>query len=116
MRYAAPMRLDVYPTDAEAFEATAALVAEELRGRDRAAPFAVAVAGGRTGRGVLVALAVRGELPWERITWFWSDERCVPDDDARSHVRLVRESLMVPRGIPPARICAPAFVADDPEQ
>src|SRR5262245_56799903 len=114
MRYAIPMRLDVYPTDAEAFEAAAALVADDLRARGGTTPLAVALAGGRSGRGVMVALAARGDLPWERITWFWSDERCVAADDAASNVRLARESLFVPRGVPAARIIAPPIDPADP--
>ena len=108
------MRLDVYPTDAEAFEAAAALFAEELRALGGTGPLAVALAGGRSGRGVMVVLAARGDLPWERITWFWSDERCVPADDAASNVRLARESLLVPRGVPAARIVAPPIEPADP--
>jgi 6-phosphogluconolactonase len=110
------MMLEVYQTDAEAFEAAAALAAERLGGAGPRAT--VALAGGRTGRGVMVALAARGDLPWERVEWFWSDERCVPADDARSNVRLARDSLLVPRGLaaarihpPPVELGAPADVA-----
>ena len=106
------MRLEVYPTDAEAFDAAAALAAERLRGGTRAA---VALSGGRSGRGVMVALAARGDLPWERIDWFWGDERCVPPDDARSNVRLARESLLAPRGVAAARIHPPPLERRDPD-
>src|SRR5262249_48696302 len=61
------MRLDVYPTDAEAFEAAAALVAEGLRALGGSGALTVALGGGRSGRGVMVALAARGDLPWDRI-------------------------------------------------
>src|SRR5439155_26137438 len=85
------MTLEVYPSDAEAFEAAAALAAESLRSAGARAT--LALAGGRSGRGLLVALAARGDLPWERVEWFWGDERCVPADDRRSNVRLARETL-----------------------
>ena len=114
MRYSPPVRLDVYPTDAEAFEAAAAAVAEELRALGGSGPLAVALTGGRSGRGVLVALAARGDLPWERVELFLADERCVDADDAQSNVRLVRDSLVVPRGLPPARVHAPAPRPADP--
>src|SRR5206468_2982035 len=96
------MTLEVYPSDAEAFEAAAALAAEHLRSTGARA--AVALAGGRSGRGVMTALAARGDLPWERVEWFWGDERCVPADDGRSNLRLARDSLFVPRGVPAGRI------------
>src|SRR5438093_1523955 len=96
------MTLEVYPSDAEAFEAAAALAAEHLRSTGARA--AVALAGGRSGRGVMTALAARGDLPWERVEWFWGDERCVPADDARSNLRLARDSLFVPAGVPAALV------------
>src|SRR5215470_18573879 len=99
------IHVDVYPTDAEAFEAAAALAATHL-GVSGARP-TVALAGGRGGRGVLVALAARGDLPWDRVEWFWGDERCVPPDDALSNVRMARDTLLRPRAVPEARIHPP---------
>src|SRR5690242_14597203 len=108
-----PMMLEVYQTDGEAFEAAAALVASRLAAiaTGRAA---VALAGGRGGRGVMVALAAHGDVPWDRVDWFWGDERCVPPGDPRSNVRLARDSLLDPRGIAPERIHAPALELGDP--
>jgi 6-phosphogluconolactonase len=106
-----PLELQVYPTDAEAFEATAALAATHLRGA-HAHP-SVALSGGRSGRGVMLALAARGELPWDRIEWFWGDERCVPPDDPRSNLRVARDSLLGPRGVAAARIHAPPLELGD---
>src|SRR5207247_2170367 len=103
------MTLEVYASDAEAFEAAAALAAEHLRSEGARAT--VALAGGRSGRGVMVALAARGDLPWERVEWFWGDERCVPADDGRSNLRLARDSLLVPRGVAAGRIHPPPVLA-----
>ncbi|HLY37641.1 MAG TPA: 6-phosphogluconolactonase [Candidatus Binatia bacterium] len=108
------MTLEVYPTDAEAFEAAAALAAARLAdGSDRRT---VALSGGRGGRAVMLALAARDDVPWDRVDWFWGDERCVPPDDPRSNVRLARESLLAPRAIDPARIHVPALDLGDPER
>jgi len=115
MRYdTAPMAmtLEVYASDAEAFEAAAALAAEHLRSAGARAT--VALAGGRSGRGVMVALAARGDLPWERVEWFWGDERCVPADDGRRNLRLARDSLLVPRGVAAARVHPPPVALGDP--
>jgi len=108
------MQVDVYPTDAEAFEAAAALVATHLRASG-ARP-TIALAGGRGGRGVLVALAVRSDVPWDRVAWFWGDERCVPADDPRSNVRVARDSLFIPRGVTAAAIHPPPVGLGDPER
>jgi 6-phosphogluconolactonase len=110
------VRLDVYPTDAEAFEGAAAQIADVLREAPPARPLRIALSGGRGGRGVMVALAARGDLPWDRCEWFLADERCVPADDPRSNARLARESLFEPRGIPAARIHMPPVEAGDPER
>src|SRR5213594_1499671 len=106
------MTLEVYASDAEAFEAAAALAAEHLRSAGARAT--IALAGGRSGRGVMVALAARGDLPWERVEWFWGDECCVPADDARSNVRLARDSLFVPRGVAARCIHPPPVALADP--
>src|SRR5439155_417959 len=106
------MTLEVYASDAEAFEAAAALAAEHLRSEGARAT--VALAGGRSGRGVMVALAARGDLPWEHVEWFWGDERCVPADDGRSNLRLARDSLLVPRGVAAGRIHPPPVALGDP--
>lgn len=106
----ADMQLDVYPTDAEAFEAAAVIAGEALAGAP--GELAVALAGGRSGRGLMLALAARSDLPWARITWFWGDDRCVDADDPGSNVRLARESLFVPRGVAAARIVAPPPTGD----
>src|SRR5437016_6663895 len=109
-----PLTLEVYPTDAEAFEAAAALAAAWLAdGGDRRS---VALSGGRSGRAVMLALAGRTDVPWERIDWFWGDERCVPPDDPRSNVRVARESLLAPRAIDPGRIHAPALDLVEPDR
>ncbi|TMA38417.1 MAG: hypothetical protein E6J83_15405, partial [Deltaproteobacteria bacterium] len=100
IRYEERMDVDVYQADGEAFGAAATLVAETLRAASAARGRAtLALSGGRGGRGVMVALAERSDVPWDRIEWFWADERCVPVDDPRSNVRLARESLLGPRGI-----------------
>jgi len=108
------MTLEVYPSDAEAFEATAALAVAHLRAAGARA--AVALAGGRSGQGVMVALAGCGDLPWEQVEWFWGDERCVPADDGRSNLRLARDTLFVPRGVAARRIHPPPVALGDPVQ
>jgi 6-phosphogluconolactonase len=107
------MKLDVYQTDAEAFEAAAARVAAMLGGATADARRAVALPGGRTGRGALVALAARGDLPWGCVDWFWGDERCGGVDDAESNVRLARESLFIPRGVPVGAVHVPPLDLGD---
>jgi 6-phosphogluconolactonase len=107
-----PMRLEVYPTAGEAFEAAAALAADGLRAASGRPT--IALTGGRGGRGVMVALAARDDVPWERVEWLWGDERCVPPGDPLSNVRLARDSLLVPRAIAAERIHPPPLELGDP--
>jgi 6-phosphogluconolactonase len=57
---------------------------------------AVCIAGGETPRPVYELLAqspYRDCFPWDRVHWFWGDERCVPPDSPRSNFAMVRAAL-----------------------
>lgn len=63
--------------------------------------FRLALAGGNTPRPVYQELARIGpDLPWERVTVTFGDERCVPPTDEKSNYRMARESLFVPAAVP----------------
>ena len=62
---------------------------------------AVALAGGSTPRRAY-ELAASIEPDWSRVEVWLGDERCVPPDDERSNLRLVRESLLDRLGRPPS--------------
>jgi 6-phosphogluconolactonase len=110
------LTLDVYSTDAEAFDAAAALAAEHLRAAAAGRHAAVALAGGRGGRGVMLALAAREDVPWDRVEWCFGDERCVPARDSHSNAKLAEESLLGPRRVPAERIHVPPVELEDPER
>ena len=62
------------------------------------------LSGGRTPRVVyeqLARLEPGASAPWERVQWFWGDERFVPRDHRSSNYRLAREALLERLG-PPA--------------
>ena len=59
--------------------------------------FRVALAGGSTPRALYGRLArrpYRRSISWDRVRFFWGDERCVPPDDERSNYRMAREALI----------------------
>ena len=67
--------------------------------------FAILLSGGSTPRSVyalLVSSEYRARFPWPRAHWFWSDERFVPHNDARSNFRMAWDAMLshapVPRG------------------
>ncbi len=43
-------------------------------------------------------------VDWERVDFFFGDERCVPPDDARSNFRTAHEHLLDPLGVAPERV------------
>ncbi len=77
----------------------------------------VALAGGSTPRHAY-ELAASLEPDWSRVDVWLGDERCVPPDDDRSNLRLVREALVDrlerPPSLHPVRTeLAPPDAADD---
>ena len=72
--------------------------------RDR---FAVCLSGGSTPRRLYQLLAespYRDALPWDRIHWFWGDERFVPWDHPDSNYGMVRAALLGRVPVPPGNI------------
>ena len=63
--------------------------------------FRIALSGGNTPRPVYTEFArIARDLPWDRVHFTFSDERCVPPDDPQSNFRMARESLFVPGAVP----------------
>lgn len=68
-----------------------------------AGPVSLCLSGGSTPRRLYQTLArapYRDRMPWQRIHWFWGDERFVPSNDARSNYRMVRDALLDRVGAP----------------
>jgi 6-phosphogluconolactonase len=73
-------------------------------GRDR---FAICLSGGSTPRRLYQLLGeppFRAAMPWDRIHWFWGDERFVAPDHPDSNYRMAREALLSHAPIPAANI------------
>jgi 6-phosphogluconolactonase len=63
----------------------------------------VALAGGSTPRAMNALLAAaprRRAVEWDRVRFFFGDERTVPPEDAESNYHMTRETLFAPLGIP----------------
>jgi 6-phosphogluconolactonase len=72
--------------------------------RDR---FAICLSGGSTPRRLYQLLAdspYRDRLPWDRVHWFWGDERFVPWDHPDSNYGMVHAALLGRAPVPPANI------------
>jgi 6-phosphogluconolactonase len=65
--------------------------------------FAVCLSGGSTPRRLYQLLAgspYREAMPWDRVHWFWGDERFVPWEHEDSNYRMAREALLARAPIP----------------
>jgi 6-phosphogluconolactonase len=94
---APPAEIRVVGTAQDLFQAAATefatLAREATRSRGR---FSVALSGGSTPRG-LYALLTSGtvpSIPWDKICFFWSDERHVPPDHPDSNYRMANEAML----------------------
>lgn len=78
--------------------------------------FAVSLAGGSTPRRMyeLLASVERPRFPWERVHWFFGDERFVPHDSPDSNAGMAREALFSTACVSPENIHPVAF-AKSPE-
>lgn len=67
----------------------------------------VALSGGNTPRALYHRLAEapwREQVPWDKLHFFWGDERCVPPDHPDSNYRMAREALFEKVRLPAAHI------------
>ncbi len=90
--------IDVQPTPDAAMRAAVERLADgAVRAVDASGRFTIALSGGATPRGLYTLLATppyATHVPWPAARVFWSDERCVPPDDAASNYRLACETLL----------------------
>jgi 6-phosphogluconolactonase len=58
----------------------------------------------------------RAEYPWEKIEYFWGDERYVPHNDPRSNYRMTSQALLSGAPIPAAHIHPMLTGFPDPQE
>jgi len=70
-------------------------------------PFLVSLSGGSTPKTLyrlLASDAFRCRFPWQRVFWYWGDERFVPYDHPDSNYRMAREAMLDRAPVPPENI------------
>lgn len=97
-------KIFVLPNASDLMEAAAEHVAEQaalsIKARER---FTIALGGGSTPKSLYRLLAspeYRTRLEWEKVEFFWGDERHVPPDHAESNYRMAHEAMLLPLAIP----------------
>lgn len=88
------MERRVFETPDIAAEALAALIADKIGKSENL--FNLAVSGGSTPARLFSVLAEKygKKLDWEKVRFFWVDERCVPPDHKESNFRMTKQKLL----------------------
>jgi 6-phosphogluconolactonase len=91
---------DLFQTAAQEFVAQANQVIA-ARGK-----FTVALSGGSTPKGLFTLLASGSipSVPWDKILFFWSDERHVPPDNPESNYRMANEAMLSKLPVPAGNV------------
>src|SRR5579862_4507932 len=106
-RMSASATIRILSTPQELFAAAAEEVVkatnEAVAARGR---FTIALSGGSTPKSLynLLATNARATLPWDRMFFFWGDERHVPPDDPDSNYRMADEAMLSKVPVPPGNI------------
>jgi 6-phosphogluconolactonase len=96
--------LRILPDRAALFQAAADEFVRQANGAIASkGRFTAALAGGSTPKG-LYGLLAKTALPWDKIYFFFGDERHVPPDDPQSNYRMAREALLSKVSIPAQNI------------
>jgi len=68
--------------------------------------FDIALSGGNSPKGLFKKISKKyaDEIPWERIHFWWGDERCVAPDDEQSNYKMTMECLLSNIAIPEGNI------------
>lgn len=91
--YRLSMKPEIIRSPAFAADAVELIALEAREAIARYGLFRLSLCGGNTPRPVYAGLAAT-ELPWSKVQITFSDERCVPPDDAQSNYRMAREALL----------------------
>ncbi len=103
-----------YPSDGALAKAAAGDWLQELRvnaGKAGNLPYTVALSGGRIAKTFFTEIVRQaqakpeaGKNLFQRVHFFWADERCVPPSDPESNYAIARQLLFEPLQIPNAQI------------
>lgn len=69
--------------------------------------FSVCLAGGSTPKRLYELLSgpgTRERFPWQRVHWFWGDERFVPPTDPQSNYAMARAAMLSRAPVPPENV------------
>jgi 6-phosphogluconolactonase len=92
-----PPEIRIVNTQADLFQTAAQeFVSQSNQAIAVRGKFTVALSGGSTPKGLFSLLASGSipSIPWDKIFFFWSDERHVPPSDPESNYRMANEAML----------------------
>jgi 6-phosphogluconolactonase len=97
-------RPHLFDTAQQAAAACSTFILDQLRKaiHDRGEAF-IAVSGGSTPKLLFQALS-KADFHWEKVGWFFVDERAVPPTDDQSNYKLAYDNFLGPVGFPPENV------------
>lgn len=101
------LEIRILTTPQELFEAGAELVAHAAKEAvDERGRFSIALSGGSTPRSLynLLATNARTSLPWDKMFFFFGDERHVPPSDKDSNFKMANEAMLSKVPVPQENI------------
>ncbi len=101
------LEVRVLATPQELFQAAAKMFVSKANAAvERQGRFTVALSGGSTPKGLYTLLATdfQSSIPWERIFFFWGDERHVPPGHPDSNYRMAYTALLSKVPVPPQNV------------
>ena len=97
------MELKIYPTQEEVAQNFSAYFKTLFLNKDK---IHIALSGGSTPKIVFDVLAdsYGDQIPWDRVHFYWGDERCVPPMDEQSNYKMTKDHLLSKIDIPEENI------------
>ena len=102
-----PLDLRIVPDPPALFQAAAdEFASRAIAGVETGGRFTIALSGGSTPKSFFSLLAQndRDRLPWNKMFFFWGDERHVPPDHPESNYRMAFESLLSKVPVPAGNV------------
>lgn len=95
-----------FPNPEVLYEAACQLILQAgVQAVARQGYFTLVLAGGSTPEGVYRLLAAKeSALEWNKVHFFWGDERCVPPDHPDSNFRLAQQAMLTHLPVPDENI------------
>lgn len=95
----------IYKSPKKVYKAIAKSIIK-LTSESKQEVFDIALSGGNSPKGLFkkISKKYKDEIPWQRIHFWWGDERCVPPSHEQSNYKMTKEYLLDQINIPETNI------------